>query len=220
MQLEEFTQIVSHNLRSPVGNIVTLLEHYEKTEDEKEKEEYFKYLRVASQDTLLTLNELNEVLRVKQDVYLKQEKLSFSKVIQQAESMLRGNIAETGTIIKNDFQVDTIHYAAIYLESLFLNLLSNAIKYRHPLRNPVISIRTYQGNEGTVLEVSDNGMGLDMNKYGHQLFRMRKTFHMHPEARGVGLFITKNQVETSGGEIYAYGKEGDGMTFIIKFKKN
>jgi signal transduction histidine kinase len=59
-----------------------------------------------------------------------------------------------------------------------------------------------------------------MNRYGHQLFRMRKTFHSHPDARGVGLFISKNQVEAMGGEIRAHGKEGVGMTFIVKFKKD
>jgi K+-sensing histidine kinase KdpD len=84
----------------------------------------------------------------------------------------------------------------------------------------VISIRTFRDQESTVLEVCDNGLGIDMNRYGHQLFRMRKTFHSHPDARCVGLFISKNQVETMGGEIRAHGKEGVGMTFIVKFKKD
>jgi signal transduction histidine kinase len=220
MQLEEFTQIVSHNLRSPVGNIVTLLDHYEKTEDENEKEEYFKYLREASQDTFLTLNELNEVLRVKEDVYQDQHEISFDKVLKQVESMLRASITETDAVINRNLLVPTIYFPTIYLESLLLNLISNSIKYRHPKRKPVISISTFRDHESTVLEVSDTGLGIDMNRYGHQLFRMRKTFHSHPDARGVGLFISKNQVEAMGGEIRAHGKEGVGMTFIVKFKKD
>ena len=220
MQLEEFTQIVSHNLRSPVGNILTLLTYHENAASETEKLEYFNLLKEVSQDISLTLNELNEVLRIKQDYYLERQEIEFEKVLNQVQNMLSADIAESKAEIKAGFSVTSIQYPTIYLESILLNLISNSIKYRSPERGLQISIRTFKKDKSTILELSDNGLGIDMGRYGHQLFRMRKTFHNHPEARGVGLFITKSQVESMGGEITAYGKVNEGMSFIITFNKN
>jgi PAS domain S-box-containing protein len=219
MQLEEFAQIVSHNLRSPVGNISTLLEFFEQSSDEKEKQEYFSLLKEASRDTFLTLTELNEVLRIKQEYYLKRQDLSFEKVLKHVEHQLGAQIIESGLEINTNFEVPNISYPEIYLESILLNFISNSIKYRHRQRKPTVFIRTYRKGNSVMMEVSDNGLGIDMDRYSHQLFRMRKTFHGHPEARGVGLFITKNQVESMGGEIAANGKINEGMTFIVNFSK-
>jgi signal transduction histidine kinase len=46
---------------------------------------------------------------------------------------------------------------------------------------------------------------------------MYKTFHANPDAIGIGLFITKNQVESLGGSISVESQPGNGTTFIIKF---
>ena len=67
------------------------------------------------------------------------------------------------------------------------------------------------------LQVKDNGLGIDLNKYGAKIFGLRKTFHNHPEARGVGLFITKAQVESMGGNIRVESEMGEGSNFIINF---
>lgn len=219
LQLEEFTQIVSHNLRSPVGNILTLLNYFENTTNETEKQEYFNLIKQSSHDTFLTLDELNEVLRIKQEFQIERQEVSFEKVLTQVENMLSASISESQAEIKTDFLVANIRYPTIYLESILLNLVSNSIKYRRRNSHPVIRVKTYKKDHCVILEVSDNGLGIDMSRYGHQLFRMRKTFHNHPESRGVGLFITKNQVETMGGEITAHGKVNEGMTFIITFNK-
>jgi sensor histidine kinase regulating citrate/malate metabolism len=75
-------------------------------------------------------------------------------------------------------------------------------------------------NNHTVLEVEDNGLGINLEKYGEQLFKLRKVFHRHPESRGVGLFLVKNQVETMGGEIAVKSEENKGTTFFINFDKH
>jgi sensor histidine kinase regulating citrate/malate metabolism len=56
-----------------------------------------------------------------------------------------------------------------------------------------------------------------MNKYGHQVFKLRKTFHRHPESRGIGLFMIKNQIVSMGGEITVSSIENEGSTFIVTF---
>jgi signal transduction histidine kinase len=67
------------------------------------------------------------------------------------------------------------------------------------------------------LLVKDNGLGIDMDRFGDKLFGLHKTFHDHHEAKGVGLFLTKTQIETMGGRITAESEVDKGTTFIITF---
>jgi sensor histidine kinase regulating citrate/malate metabolism len=56
-----------------------------------------------------------------------------------------------------------------------------------------------------------------MERYGHQVFKLRKTFHRHPESRGIGLFMIKNQIVALGGEISVISKQDIGSTFTVTF---
>ena len=220
-QLEEFTQIVSHNLRSPVGNILTLLSFFETAETDEERAEYLKLLKESGDITLTTLHELNEVLKIKQNRNIEKQLLRFEDCFHLTRSMLTARIAETGAQLICDFsEAPQVHYPKIYLESILLNLLSNALKYNSPDRTPIIHFKTYYYHQDLVLEVSDNGLGINLDRYGHQVFKLRKTFHRHPESRGIGLFMIKNQIEAMGGEITLSSKQHEGTTFSINFTKN
>jgi len=220
-QLEEFTQIVSHNLRSPVGNIVTLISFCESAPTENEKNEYLSLLKEASTITLSMLNELNEVLKIKQNRNIQKDELRFEQVFLQVKTMLNAKITSLMADIRHDFsQAPVIVYPRIYLESILLNLLSNSLKYHHPDRKPVISFRTYMHEGHLMLETADNGLGINLQRYGHHIFKLRKTFHRHPESRGIGLFMIKNQIEAMGGEITLTSKEREGSTFFINFNKH
>lgn len=219
-QLEEFTQIVSHNLRSPVGNILTLLSFFEGSEKAEEKAEYLSLLKESSLTTQQTLHELNEVLKIKQNKNIPRQDLSFEKVLQQVKSMLSAKITEVSASIEGDFKrAPNIHYPNIYLESIFLNLLSNSLKYIHVDRKPEISFRTFHSHSSIILEVSDNGLGINLERYGHQVFKLHKTFHKHPESRGIGLFMIKNQIEALGGEISIASQVDKGTTIFVNFNK-
>lgn len=219
-QLEEFAQIVSHNLRAPIGNILSLISFYEETSVMAEKEEYFGLLKASSHAVNNTFNELVEVLKIRQNIDIEKQTLSFEATLDNVKKMFGAKINETQAVVKGEFQITSIHYPNIYLESIFLNLLSNSLKYRQKNVVPVITFRTYKEDGHTILEVKDNGLGIDLNKYGHQVFKLNKTFHLHAEAKGIGLFITKNQVEAMGGEIKVFSKPNEGAIFVINFDKN
>jgi PAS domain S-box-containing protein len=214
-QLEEFTQIVSHNLRAPAGNISSLLSLYESGSAE-ERTEYMRHLKNSSKLLLATLNELNDVLKIKQSQNIDKQELEFNVVFEKVCQMLSTRIAELGADLKIDFKAPLVHYPNIYLESILLNLLSNALKYHSRERRSIIEIKTYFDGTKTMLEVSDNGLGINLSKYGHQIFKMRKTFHEHPESRGLGLFLIKNQIESMGGEISVKSEVNTGTTFYVK----
>ena len=122
-QLEEFTQIVSHNLRSPMGNILTLLSFMENSNSEEDKVQFMKYLKESSAKALTTLEELNEVLKLKQNDNIEKQYLEFNKVFEQVKVMVSAKIAETSAEVRCDFrQAPFIVYPHIYLESIFLKL--------------------------------------------------------------------------------------------------
>jgi len=219
-QLEEFTQIVSHNLRSPVGNILTLISFFETSDKAEEKAEYLTLLKESGVTTQRTLHELNEVLKIKQNKRIPRQELSFEKVLQHVKSMLSARITEVSASIDSDFsKAPTILYPNIYLESIFLNLLSNSLKYVQSEGKPEVLLRTYYTGSNIILEVRDNGLGINLERYGHQVFKLHKTFHRHPESRGIGLFMIKNQIEALGGEISMTSEVNKGTTIFVNFNK-
>jgi signal transduction histidine kinase len=126
-------------------------------------------------------------------------------------------IASNATIINTVEKNILVNYNAAYLESILLNLISNAIRYRHHERKPEITISSFLENGKLVLQVSDNGIGIDLKRHGEKIFGMYKTFTNNPEARGIGLFITKNQIDAMGGRILVESEPNVGTVFKIYF---
>lgn len=215
-QLAEFNHITSHNLRAPVGNLNTLLEIYKNPAYKEIKEEVFEKFETVINHLTLTLDTLVETLKVKYEVNQTIQKLSFDKVLLKTKEILAAEILQTGAIFKSDFsQVPTILYKQIYLESIFLNLISNSIKYKSLDRVPKIEIFSEKVNGHICLRFKDNGTGIDLKKHGHKLFGLNKVFHKHPDAKGVGLFMTKVQIEAMGGSITAQSEVNVGTIFTL-----
>lgn len=220
-QLEDFAHIVSHNLRGPTGSLKALLQFYKEEKTTERKDLLMGMFENTVNNIGTTLNELLEVVTVKHDSKREKEKLYFETVFLKLMQTFEGQIMKTKANITADFlKAPEIEYSSIYLESIIQNLLSNALKYRSNERSPLIHLETNYVNNILQLTVSDNGLGIDLALYGERLFGFHKTFHEHPEAKGVGLFITKVQVESMGGEITAKSEVNKGTTFTVIFNKN
>jgi len=220
-QLLSFAHIISHNLRAPVSNLNLLVHFYKESTTPEDKDELWGNFETVIGHLNTTLDELLETLKIQEDTTKEREKLSFEKTFNAIKETLIGQIMETKAVIFTDFlKAPEINYPKIYLESIMLNLISNAIKYKSPDRIPEIRIATNNTDGEIVLTVQDNGLGLDMIRHGKNLFGLRKTFHRHSEAKGVGLFLTKTQVDAMGGAISAESEVGKGTIFKIKFNKS
>ncbi|WP_170863124.1 PAS domain-containing sensor histidine kinase [Pseudozobellia thermophila] len=218
-QLEDFSYITTHNLRAPVNNLNALLKLYKTASTEAEKSLLFEKLERVTGHLTLTLDTLVDSLKVQTNQSMLLEKLSLNKVLAKTKEILMAEIEHTGASLHCDFsEVDHVIYVRLYLESLFQNLINNSLKYRDPERSPVITISSKLSNGTVTLLFSDNGLGMDLQKYGHNLFRLNKVFHNHPEAKGVGLYMTKTQIESVGGDIRADSEVGKGTTFKIVLK--
>ena len=216
--LSNFAHIVSHNLRSHAGNMESILKLLDTTTDQVQQKELLSYLKKISANLNNTIEHLAETVQVQNSSAIPKTNIVINDVLHQVLDVLRPTINDTNAIIIHDIaEYKEIEYVTAYLESILLNLLSNAIKYRKPGTNPVIEVRTFIQANKKCLSITDNGQGIDLSKYGEKLFGMYKTFHANPDAIGIGLFITKNQVESLGGNILVSSQPGKGTTFTIKF---
>lgn len=215
-RLLNFSYIVSHNLRSHTSNIESIISLIELSESEQERIEMMQLLKTVSISLDETMKHLNEVVNINTNMSLTIKPLNLHLYINKAKEVLKEQIELTSTTFITNIPLNaTINYNSAYLESIFYNLISNAIRYKHPDRSPVIKIQTYKEKGKDVIEISDNGIGIDLLKNRDKIFGMYKTFSNNPDARGIGLFITKNQVDAMGGTLTLDSTPNEGSTFKI-----
>jgi signal transduction histidine kinase len=110
--------------------------------------------------------------------------------------------------------LSSVHFSPKNLRSIVYNLLSNAVKYRDPTRPALVQLRGRHADGQLVLEVQDNGLGLDTSQQS-KLFTMFRRLHTHVEGSGVGLYMVKRLVENAGGHIYVASQLGVGSIFSV-----
>lgn len=218
-RLLNFSHIVSHNLRSHTSNIQSLINLIEMSEDENEEEELLALLKSVSEALNETIDNLNDVVSIQTDITPVIEELSLNKYVNRTLDVLRDQIIKNEAEIRNNISDSvSVKFNPAYLESVLLNFISNSIRYKHPERKPVIELNSYLENNYQVLEIKDNGIGIDLKKNGDKLFGMYKTFTNNAASRGIGLFISKNQIDAMNGKIEVESTLNEGTTFKIYFK--
>ena len=216
-----FSYIVSHNLRSHASNILGITELIENSSSPQERDEMIRLLKTVGENLNETLLNLNNVVNIQSNMDVIIEPLNLNDYIQRTLETLNAQILRKNVVFVNDVDESfIINYNRAYLESILLNLFSNAIRYSHEDRSPVISLACFEEDAQQVLSVSDNGIGIDLKKYGDKMFGMYQTFNGNPDARGYGLFITKNQIEAMGGKIEVESQINQGTTFKVYFKRS
>jgi signal transduction histidine kinase len=218
-RLLNFSYIVSHNLRSHTGNIKSILKLVEESDSDKEKQELMSHMKTVSRLLNETMINLNEMVSIQNNINLIIGPLNLNDYVAKAIDILSLQIDLKNATIQNNVPKEiTISYNPAYLESIVLNFLSNSIKYSYPGRRPVICIDCFKEEGKTVLQIADNGIGIDLHKYGDKLFGMYKTFNGNKDARGIGLFISKNQIDSLGGKVEVVSELNKGTTFKIFVK--
>jgi PAS domain S-box-containing protein len=219
-RLINFAHIVSHNLKSYAGNFESLMTMILETNRVDEKLEYFDCLHDVSSGLSETIVHLNEIVAVKTNVAHVTASINLNEFITKTLQVLQADIQSKGAIVQRLIPRDlNINYNPAYLESILLNLISNGLKYTHKDRKPVIKIETMVQGEQIILQISDNGIGLDLKKFGSRLFGMYQTFHGNEDAKGIGLFLTKNQLTAMGDDISVRSVVDEGSEFQIIFNK-
>jgi len=215
-RLINFAYIISHNLRTHSGNFEILVKLLQDAENREEELLLLNHLGKVSDQLSETIMHLNEVVSIQTSISLERTQLNLSTYVEKAISQLKNNSSYRNAVIVNKVAPGLeIKYNPAYIESILFNFLSNGVKYGDPGKQTIIVVSSYAEDGQQVLEIKDNGLGIDLQKYADKLFGMYKTFHEHSDGKGIGLFITKSQVEAMGGKIEVSSKVGHGTTFKI-----
>lgn len=216
-ELLRFAYIVSHNLRAPIVNISLLLDLYnEENPADKENEEVIENLKVSTTLLNATLQDLIEVVSIKKQKIPKVELINFHLLLNNIEKSLFNQLKESGIKIHKDFsELLEMNYVYAHLENFFMNFLTNSVKYRHPDRPPEVWIKTRMTENYCVIHFRDNGIGLDLSRYGDRLFGLYQRFHNHVEGKGMGLYLVREQIRANDGKIEIESEVGKGLEFTI-----
>jgi signal transduction histidine kinase len=194
-----------------------MVDLFDQTETVDDRKEIFSHIKSISGSLNTTIEHLSEIVKIQAEIGKERKTLTFEDSLKSVLSVLQSNIKASGARVDYDFsEINEVFYIPAYLESIFQNMITNSIKYRHPDRTPVIKIRSAKIRHHIYLYFEDNGLGIDLEKYGDSVFGMYKTFHHNPDAKGIGLFMTRNQIEALGGTIDIDSTVNEGTKFTVK----
>jgi two-component system, chemotaxis family, CheB/CheR fusion protein len=218
-RLDNFVHAVAHDLRSPIVNLQLLSDMFVKIDDPEKKNKFVSRINQSVRRLDHTLKGLIQIIEIENEDQLAAATIHFKDVTERVVSQLLDKINKEHVHIDYDFSAcPAIQYIPPYVESIIKNLIGNAIKYRSPDRELMIQIKTEQKDGFVVLSVRDNGLGIDLEAHGHNLFKPFKRFHTHIEGVGVGLYTIKYMIAKKGGYIEVDSKAGEGSTFYIFLK--
>jgi len=219
--LKKLNYTNSHDLRSPVNNLLSIfsLLDFSKIED-PETLQFIEMLQSATETLKETLNNYVDILILEDKAEAQIEEIDFATSLNTVISSISSLIQNSKTIIKVDFsKLEKVNFNKTYLESIFLNLITNSIKYAIPGSTPIISIYSKKTNGINQLIFSDKGIGFDMKHVKDKIFGLHQKFNNHIDSKGIGLYLVNNHITSLGGKIDVESKINEGTTFTISFKK-
>ncbi len=218
--LEQFTYIVSHNLRAPVANIKGLSDILgDESLSIAETGSVVNDLLSSVTKLDSVILDLNDILQLKIDVNKAKEPVVFEELVKGVKESILSLVLREKVTIKTRFdKVPEMFTLKSYLYSIFYNLISNSIKYKRPDAQLLIEIKSSRKEDAIELVFKDNGKGIDLNKSRAHVFGLYKRFHRDIEGKGMGLFMVKTQVEALGGTISIESEVNKGTTFKIIFR--
>lgn len=218
--LDNFVYAASHDLKQPVNNLRGLFDELRHTATYADPAA--PHMWSLADDSLrvlaTTIADLATVVQEGRRPSLElAEELNLAEVVAETTQALHPQIAATQARITTDFAaLPTVRYVPRNLRTILLNLLANALKYHRPGQPPHVQLRTRQDAGLPVLEVQDNGLGIDLDRHRGELFQLFRRFHQDAApGTGVGLFLVNRLVQAQGGHIEVASQPGTGTTFSI-----
>ncbi|WP_192822252.1 PAS domain S-box protein [Rufibacter sp. LB8] len=215
--LKQFSFITSHNLRAPLSNLTGIVNLIDLAAlPEGRNKLLIEKFKEAILQLNTTIDDLLEVLVIKNSVQIKKEPLALEQAFTNVTATLHEQLQEMEAQISTDFsEAPVVEYNAGYLHSILLNLLSNAMKYRSPARGLQVSVVSRAVPQGVEVTFKDNGLGIDLTRYGDRIFGLYQRFHQHKDSKGLGLYIARSQANAMGGDLKVASQVDQGTTFTL-----
>ena len=212
--LNEFTYLISHDVRKHVANLKLLSELSETEEKPEDKNELRALMSQCINHLNECVNQLTKDLDQSKKEKIKKTPLNIFKLVTNIISSYR--IEAKHINFNVDIPYELSYYAEFtYLNSILENLISNAIRYSKE-EGAVIAVNVVEKKNYLELQCIDNGVGIDLTAVGDELFEMFRTFHDHPESKGLGLYLVKKHIVHLKGHIDVESMPGKGTTFTIQ----
>ncbi|WP_282049726.1 sensor histidine kinase [Maribacter aquivivus] len=218
-QLSDFSYLISHNLRSPVTSMSVIVEMIQKEKNPEILHELLPKLDIVSKSITHLTEDINDYVSILDTKEIKIVDIDLQELILEVKNEF------TETLLDNSgFEVQLnlaawnhISYSKFYMQSIVHNFISNAIKYKRENVSSYIQFESAIENKQKVLYVRDNGIGLNMERHGDNVFKLYKRFHRNISGKGMGLFLVKSQLDALNATITINSKEGVGTTFKLIF---
>ena len=212
--LETFVYAAAHDLRSPVVNLRSLLSFIHKTKDINKKFELFDRFEEAVHRLDNTISGLGEIIEMQEADNSTAKVIYFQDILDQILAEYSHKVIATDAKIDASFEsCPSIIYLESYLTSIMTNMVTNALKYHKEGQSPQLFIRAEKEGDIVILTFRDEGIGMDLERYGKNLFKPFKRFTTQAEGKGIGLHIIKSMMEKNGGRIELDSELGRGTTF-------
>ncbi len=219
IQLEQFSYMTSHNLRSPVARLLGLTQLFNKNNlADPFNEQLIDRIRTSAQEFDVTMQDIALILEVRKGLNGNFTMVKLEDCLLKARTTL-GEESIAQQLLISEFKEPTVFGIEPYVTSIFYNLISNSIKFKKEINDMVIKISSREERGKVVLEYKDNGMGFNQQEAGENLFQPFKRFHLHREGRGLGLYMIKIQTEAMGGAIKIESAPNKGFSCVIFLPK-
>lgn len=220
-RLTEVNRMLAHNLRGSVANIQMLTEALKDLDSPNApgeafftKDEIAEYIQQSSDTMLAAMERIMALAKSDPELGVQMEACDVQEVLESVCKQLSYLLMTARANVDLYLEQREIMYPKVYLESILYNLISNAAKNAVPGKLLHIEVRMHMKNGRPVLEVSDNGKGMDLDQHRDKLF---KAFHSTDTSgtHGLGLYLVRSQVESLGGHIKVHSMLNAGTSFTI-----
>ena len=219
--LDNFVYTASHDLKQPINNMAGIFEELTRTAYFRDPDavKLIAYFERSLAQIFSTIDDLSAIVQgQRQQQEVPAEAVDLAPLVADVVASLQDQVTQTGaTFVLDVATCPVVTFVRPNLQSVFFNLLSNSLKYAAPGRPPHVRISsTPDALTGRpVLTVEDNGLGIDMQRFGPQLFQLFRRFHSHVEGTGMGLYLVNRIVQNHGGRLEVASTVGEGTTFQI-----
>ncbi|KAA9324980.1 PAS domain-containing sensor histidine kinase [Adhaeribacter soli] len=219
--LDSFVYTASHDLKMPIINIETIFGDLIRAAEfhDPDADKLISHFQKSLKQIYGTIDDLSQVVKVQRNLDDGRDFVDLKEITKAIKTSIKELISSTTASIKTDFkEAPAIWFSKPNLKSVIYNLITNSIKYGAKDRAPIIRLKSSPAGEYTLLTVTDNGIGIDLNRHSEKLFQMYRRFHNHVPGTGLGLYIVHRIMANNGGRIELESSINQGTTFRLYFK--
>ena len=219
--LDNFVYTASHDLKQPINNMAGIFEELTRTAYFRDPDavKLITYFERSLAQIYATIDDLGAIVQgQRQQQEIPAEDVPLAPLLAEVIASLQDQVTRLGATFDLDLATcPSVRFVRPNLQSALFNLFGNALKYAAPGRPPHVRFSSAPdaATGRPVLTVQDNGLGIDLERFGPQLFQLFRRFHPHVEGTGVGLYLINRIVQNRGGRLEVSSVVDEGTTFRI-----